>query len=431
MRSTIEPLPSELHLSRGQCEQAIAARRARLDEIFTKAGPDYLNASAAEVEEARQLNNDVDKLTAEMPNKHPGHPVSQGSWVNEGPLLSSSEPIAPYFGSDARRNGRGGVRLGTLIAGLAWGGKVTSYMDDVRLEALSALGTLTGPGGAYLIPPAVVGPFIDSVRPLTRVIEAGAQMMPMPGQIVQLPGWATPLKSSWRAESGAFTQVSPAIREVNLLAKSVGCYVTLSNELIADAASNLGAVEVLVENEVAKAQAQAIDLAALVGSGVDGQPLGIQNTPGVVTDSTLGINGATPADYDWLLEAVGLVAQNNFEPNAVLYSARTVKGLSKLKTGLASDKTQLRIPEPLASMRRLQTNQIPDNLVKGTSGAVCSLAFSGDWSQLVIGVRADMTVLVDPYSSATTGEVNLVVSSRVDIALLNTTAFIVSDGIKP
>lgn len=422
-------------------EAAIKERQSLLEAIFEQSGTGddidlnrvtVIHGSKTEkVAEIRRLNAEVAGLKDRKVVRPPGFHSAQGSGAKDDlPLLASHEPIAPHFAAEGGGRRGANVRLGTLITALVGGPKVQSQLDGVQMQALTGLGTLTGPGGAYLLSGSVAGDFLDSVRPATRVIEAGAQTFPMRAQDAHFPGWDTPLTASWRAEGSAFTAVTPPFRKVNLHAKSVGVEVVLTQEMLEDADTNLPAVEVIVEAEIARAIGQGIDLAALVGSGVGSEPLGILFTPGVVTDSTLGANGAVPVDYDFLLEALGLVSAGNFDPNAVLYSARTTKTLSKLKTGLTSDKTQLKIPEPLASVRRLITNQIANTYEKGSSGAVCSLAFTGQWDQLVIGLRNELSVLFDPFSKSSTGEVKLTVWQRADVALLNKGAFIISDGIK-
>jgi HK97 family phage major capsid protein len=201
--------------------------------------------------------------------------------------------------------------------------------------------------------------------------------------------------------------------------------------MLDDAAGSIGTVSALLEAELGKAIAVAIDQAALIGTGVGGQPMGLYNTPGVSQTLLTSPNGSTLANYQFLITAVGVVRSGNFEPSAVIYDARTDKQLNSLVTGIAGDLRQLAIPEPIASMPRLVTNQIGDAMTCGTSSD-CSAAFVGDYSQLVVGVRPSLgvRVLVDPYTTASTGQIRLFAWTRCDVGVLNTSAFAVVSGLR-
>ena len=93
-----------------------------------------------------------------------------------------------------------------------------------------------------------------------------------------------------------------------------------------------------IENALTTSVAQAVDYAALRGTGTGSEPRGILHTAGINTLAFGGSNGATPTDYDFLLDAIGNVWDENGEPTAAIYSSRTATTLAKLKTGLAGDK---------------------------------------------------------------------------------------------
>ena len=58
---------------------------------------------------------------------------------------------------------------------------------------------------------------------------------------------------------------------------------------------------------------------------------------------------------------------------------------------------------------------MPSNLVKGSSGAVCSSAiFSSDWSMFVLGLFGGQDITVDPYTLATTGQVRITLNQFFD-----------------
>jgi hypothetical protein len=58
---------------------------------------------------------------------------------------------------------------------------------------------------------------------------------------------------------------------------------------------------------------------------------------------------------------------------------------------------------------------VASNLVKGTSGAVCSAIFFGNWQELLIGMWSAIDILVDPYTGGTAGTVRVIAYLSADI----------------
>lgn len=350
----------------------------------------------------------------------------------KNPFLTLEQKAAPYFSPEHGEStdyDASNVRFGALLAAIANKDLVVKHMNDDEQKAFNSL---TLGAGDVTVPTAISALFIDAVRLSTRVLRAGARTYPMEAQRVVLPGWNTAPSASWRAEGGAFSDAGGTLREVALHAKMVQCYFDIGIEVLEDSASNLDGASNIIATEAARAIGQAIDKAALIGDPKNGEPLGIYNTPGVTIDSTLGTNGSAPADYDFLINAVGTVWDANFDPNAILYSSRTARKLATLKTGLTGDKTQLRVPDPIASLERYPSNQVPNTLTKGASVGVASLAFTAQWDQMILGFRptAGINVLRDPYTQmAANGYVRFYFWQRVDLSLLNLGAFCVSDGV--
>jgi hypothetical protein len=80
----------------------------------------------------------------------------------------------------------------------------------------------------------------------------------------------------------------------------------------------------------------------------------VPNTSGITT-TTHGANGAAITNYDFWLDAVGTVRNQNFEPNAFIQAPRSETSLSKLKE--ATTNAYLRPPAALDGIPRLNTNR--------------------------------------------------------------------------
>jgi hypothetical protein len=66
---------------------------------------------------------------------------------------------------------------------------------------------------------------------------------------------------------------------------------------------------------------------------------------------------------------------------------------------------------------------VPSNLVKGTSGAICSAGIFGDFSQLIIGQWGFMDLSVDEVSRKREGYVEITLNTFLDILVRQPKAF--------
>jgi hypothetical protein len=69
------------------------------------------------------------------------------------------------------------------------------------------------------------------------------------------------------------------------------------------------------------------------------------------------------------------------------------------------------------------SNAVPSDLVKGSSGAVCSAIMYGNWADLLIGMWGGLDVMLDPYTGATAGTKRVVALQDVDIAVRRVASF--------
>jgi len=199
-------------------------------------------------------------------------------------------------------------------------------------------------------------------------------------------------------------------------------------------------VETIVRNDLARVMALGIDSAAISGSGASGQPRGILNTSGIGSVA-MGANGAalvnaatsgtTGLDQIFLLERAVDVANALSGNMYYLTNAKVIAALKQLKSAQADYIwTTDRFNGTLGTAGNLngfpcaRSNQVPSNLVKGTSGAVCSALLYGDFSQLVIGMWGGLEILPNPYGSGyTAGSVDIRAMQTCDIAVRHPESF--------
>lgn len=301
--------------------------------------------------------------------------------------------------------------LGRYLAGLA-----TGRWDSGSEGERRAMGEGVLASGGYRVPTILSGQIIDLARNETHVIEAGATILPMANRIVDIAKWASDPTSAWHTENALITASDATVGRLRFTAKTLPCLTTVSRELIEDA-PNVG---IELAKAFAKSFAIKIDRAALLGSGVDPEPLGVKNTSGITVQS-MGINGAALTNYDPFVDAVGTLEDNNDDATGgIIVAPRTVRELNKLKD------TQNRYLEPppvLDGLPFLPTNTIPITNVQGTA-STASDAFIADWRQLYLGVRTELMIqpLKERYSEY--GQLGLIAWWRGDIQLARPAAFV-------
>jgi HK97 family phage major capsid protein len=144
--------------------------------------------------------------------------------------------------------------------------------------------------------------------------------------------------------------------------------------------------------------------------------------------TNVAANGGPPT-WDVLVDFVGRVRDGNESPTAQIMADRTARSLGKQKDSQGN----YLAPPPgyLDGVRRLTTSQVPVNLSTGTSNDTSDV-FTGDFSQLYVGVRTALTITVlrERYM-VEEGSFGLVGWYRGDIAVARPKAFDIVRGVRP
>jgi HK97 family phage major capsid protein len=212
---------------------------------------------------------------------------------------------------------------------------------------------------------------------------------------------------------------------VTFTARTLVRLVKLSLELFED--SDPSAEDVIARSFAAQVALE-LDRVALRGSGTPPEPQGVRNQTGV-TVTGHGANGSTitvTSAYDWHLDARGVVAGNNFEPNAHIQAPRTSVSLSKLREAT----TSAYLAPPPNMLPMLTTKQVPISLTVGTS-TDCSEIYTADWSNLMVGIRNDFRLIpLKERFMADNLQVAFLAYLRADIQLAQPSAFVVDVGVR-
>ncbi|WP_051133189.1 phage major capsid protein [Nocardia paucivorans] len=251
-------------------------------------------------------------------------------------------------------------------------------------------------------------------------MSAGGYTVPMTSQTLRIPRLEGEGAPAWRNENAAVAEGDLVFGQVTLTARSLTRLVKISRELFEDSDPSVSQV---VSNAFAAQIALELDRVALRGSGTAPEPRGVLNTAGVALTGH-GANGTVINTYDWLLDSVGAVRSNNFEPSAVITAPRTLTTLSKLK-----DAQNAYLAPPSGLPPLLPTKQVPTNLTVGTSTDASEI-YTGQWNQLAIGIRTGFTLEVLTERYADNMQLGFLAHIRADVAVLQPGAFVVDTGVR-
>jgi HK97 family phage major capsid protein len=410
-----------------ELRQRRATAREASDAILTRAAEEQRDLTAdelreyqARVVEQREADDAIeaerDRELAELRAAATRRPA--GPAVPHEPVLTREQSVEQW----AQQRGlfeppAAGERLSfdRYLRGL-----VTGRWDGAEHERALSEGTATA--GGHLVPSPLSARVIDLARNATRVFQAGAITVPMTAQtlkLARLTGEGTP---AWHAENAAITDADMTFDSVTFTARTLTRLVKLSVELFDD--SDPSAEDVIARSFAAQVALE-LDRVALRGSGTAPEPRGVLNTSGITT-TTHGANGANITNYDFHLDAKGVVMGNNFEPNAHIQAPRTTTSLSKLKEAT----TNAYLQPPASMLPMLATKQVPINLTVGTS-TDCSEIYTADWSNLMVGIRTEFQLLfLRERFLADNLQYAFLAYLRADVQLAQPSAFVVDTGVR-
>lgn len=362
---------------------------------------------------------------------HISEPPAGGEYAKERPLTAAqsfagyvqSREVGPqldsYYDSDDLDFGK--YMRGALTGN--WSGA------ERELELSNAMSGSTLPAGGILVPTLISSQIIDLARKKTRVLEAGARLVPMESRRVDVAKWTQDPTMGWRAEDAVIAESDAALGKITLEARALATVVRVSRELVEDTD-----ISEELTAAFAAALAQTIDAAALYGAGGDA-PTGIKSHANVVK-TPLGASGAALTSWDPLVDSLGRLRDANEEPRFQILADRTARSLAKLKATGSGE--YLAPPTYLDGVARLTTSGVPTNLTVG-SNSDCSDIFTADWSQLYIGVRTELQITLlnerymttDGAETPSGGQYGFVAWWRGDIQVARPAAFDVITGVRP
>jgi HK97 family phage major capsid protein len=267
----------------------------------------------------------------------------------------------------------------------------------------------TAADGGNLVGTDLLGSsFIDLLRDESILMEGATVLNGLTGDVA-LPRMTSGATAYWLAEAAAATESTPQIDQVSLSPNTLMAAVDLSKKLIAQSSID---VEMQIRLDMAGAVLNALEAAAINGSGTGAEPEGIlQKSIGAVA---LGANGAAPT-WASVVELEAAIANANLRGNLGYVTNGAGRGAlkSNFRNATYGDRALMEGSDMNGYGVRV-TDQVPSNLTKGSGTGLSALIF-GNWRDLLFGFWGGMDLVIDPLSQHKNRLVGMSLAVEVDV----------------
>jgi HK97 family phage major capsid protein len=338
--------------------------------------------------------------------------MTKRSWANEPGLEDEKQKFSIFKAFNA-------------ISSRNWEG--ADFEKDVMHQAKTkaqAAGVDTA--GGFLVPLQALGGFIEILRANMVTATLGATILnDLTGIPVEVPRQTSSTLAHWVEENSALTESEIGLGMLQMNPKALGSLVKMSNRSVR---LTQPAIEQLVQRDIAEQMARRLDITALRGSGVLGEPLGIVNQVGVVTvdfDSTAVTGAATNPSWEGMYELEGVLEDADALKGNLGYAfAPAIKRqMSKLRAAAfatVDNEGDFLQTAPMTSAnitavlghKFATTTQMPTNL--GSSTDQGEVIF-GNWADLLIGMWGGMRLKASEDASTAFERDQLWVRAIMDV----------------
>jgi HK97 family phage major capsid protein len=276
------------------------------------------------------------------------------------------------------------------------------------------VGTFTA-GGAVVDTILQTGSFIELLRNQMYVMASGARSLTGLVGNIAIPRQTGGATAYWLSETGTTTASQQAVGQLELTPHRLSAMTAYTHQFAAQSSID---AENFVRSDIAQVIALEKDDSAINGSGVSGEPLGIINTTGV---NLVTISAAQSITYaNSVSFETALALDNSLMGNLAFLATPTVRHNARILPKFSNNDTPVWIGGLVGDVNGYParaTNQCP------TTVGACIF---GRWDDLIIADWAGMSILVDPYSLSTSGQIRIVVNTLTDNGIRHPESFAVS-----
>lgn len=287
-------------------------------------------------------------------------------------------------------------------------------MDAAETKALSVAGNANG---GYLVPPeysAEILKLLTEMSPLRQY----ADVQSVTGPEITFPTLLSGVNAFWTEEGMDMTASEPTFGQVKIANHEVSSFYVATNKVLEDNAYDL---EGVMNREIASGFARVEGLAFVKGSGT-GQPRGLMTAAGI-TEVKTGVAASFPASNPMdVLIAMQHAIPSFHARNAVwVMNRNTLAIIRRFKD--AQGQYFLTDAKEGGVMRLLGNPVVEmpdmDNVAAGTAPIMF-----GDMSGYRIFDRVELSILRDPFTLGTKGQVRFIARKRVGADLTHADRFV-------
>jgi HK97 family phage major capsid protein len=251
---------------------------------------------------------------------------------------------------------------------------------------------------------------VDRFRPALKIESLGATILRNLVGPLDLPNLAASGSTAWIGEDQNATRSTATFEKVAMSPRTVSAEYKISRRLLLQTAQS---IEEILRRDLGLILAQALDAAAISGTGVL-DPQGVLANPAVELVATAAALGDTASDLIAALELDDVTGSQAFLTNPTAMNVAR-----KIKDG---DGLFIPLPETFHGQRVEVSTQVPKTL--GVGNDKSALIF-GQWSELVIGYWSAIDILPNVYHSdvASAGGMLLHAFLDCDVAVRHPKAF--------
>ncbi|MGL1833041.1 phage major capsid protein [Rhodocyclaceae bacterium SMB388] len=297
------------------------------------------------------------------------------------PMYSITSALSDLLNKTRSTEGWGVKELSSSIVE-QWGTQSRGLLIPFDKLLSRDLSMTTSASGGALASEYFTGGIIDAVRPASAVLAAGATVIEgIRGSKLIIPRWDDTTTLAWVGESSPAPATVPSFSQLVIVPRTLCATVTVSHQLIRDA-TLAGGFEFALREQLLRAAMSEIDRAALAGSGIDAEPLGLLNNADVGVVS-LGTDGG-PLTWAKLAEIEDTIASANTETTSTSWITNSAVRRKLRNTARGTGLDYILTGNDLMGRRAIVSEHMPNNLSKGGGGNL-SAAVMGNFTDIIIG----------------------------------------------